>query len=135
MDNTPVVIHRGIVSTMERFVAYLLEEYKGVFPLWLAPVQAVLIPVNLEIHEAHVLKVLDKLRVKGFRVEADLTEETLSKKIRNHQTMKIPYQLVFGDNEVKDNTITYREYGSKKQFTVSLDEFIKLLDERIIKKI
>lgn len=134
-DNTPVVIHRGIVSTMERFVAYLLEEYKGVFPLWLAPVQAVLIPVNLEIHEAHVLKVLDKLRVKGFRVEADLTEETLSKKIRNHQTMKIPYQLVFGDNEVKDNTITYREYGSKKQFTVSLDEFIKLLEERIIKKI
>lgn len=134
-DNTPVVIHRGIVSTMERFVAYLLEEYKGIFPLWLAPVQAVLIPVNLEIHEAHVLKVLDKLRVKGFRVEVDLTEETLSKKIRNHQTMKVPYQLVFGDNEVKDNTITYREYGSKKQFTVKFVEFVKLLEEKINKKV
>lgn len=134
-DNTPVVIHRGIVSTMERFVAYLLEEYKGVFPLWLAPTQAVLIPVNLEIHEAHVLKVLNKLREKGFRVEVDLTEETLSKKIRNHQTMKIPYQLVFGDNEIRDNTITYREYGSKKQSTVSFDEFIELLEDRINKKV
>ncbi len=133
-DNTPVVIHRGIVSTMERFVAYLLEEYKGVFPLWLAPTQAVLIPVNLEIHETHVLNVLNKLRLKGFRVEADFTEETLSKKIRNHQTMKIPYQLVFGDNEVKDNTITYREYGSKKQFTVSYDAFVELLEDRINKK-
>lgn len=134
-DNTPVVIHRGIVSTMERFVAYLLEEYKGVFPLWLAPTQAVLIPVNLEIHEEHVLKVLNKLKEKGFRVEVDLTEETLSKKIRNHQTMKIPYQLVFGDNEIRDNTITYREYGSKKQSTVSFDEFIELLEDRINKKV
>ncbi len=134
-DNTPVVIHRGIVSTMERFVAYLLEEYKGVFPLWLAPTQAVLIPVNLEIHEEHVVKVLNKLRTKGFRVEVDLTEETLSKKIRNHQTMKIPYQLVFGDNEVRENTITYRCYGSKKQHTVKFDEFIELLEERINKKI
>ena len=134
-DKVPVVIHRGIVSTMERFVAYLLEEYKGVFPLWLAPTQAVLIPVNLSAHQTHVLDVQEKLLAHGFRVDVDLSEETLGKKIRQHQTMKIPYQLVFGDNEVNENTITYREYGSKKQQTVSMDEFIRLLNERLDKKV
>ncbi|MFA5720052.1 MAG: threonine--tRNA ligase, partial [Acholeplasmataceae bacterium] len=133
-DKIPVVIHRGIVSTMERFVAYLLEEYKGVFPLWLAPTQAVLIPVNLDAHKAHVLKVKEQLEKHHFRVSVDLSEETLGKKIRYHQTMKIPYQLVFGDNEVSNNTITYREYGSKVQHTISMNEFINLLHERIARK-
>lgn len=133
-DNIPVVIHRGIVSTMERFVAYLLEEYKGVFPLWLAPTQAVLIPVNSEAHEAHVLTVKEQLESQGYRVIVDTSDETLGKKIRHHQTMKIPYQLVFGDHEVNDHTITYRAYGSKTQHTITMDAFMALLNERMLRK-
>ncbi len=130
---TPVVIHRGIVSTMERFVAYLLEEFKGVLPLWLAPVQMALIPVNLTYHSDYTNKVKEILLNKGFRVEVDFREEKLGYKIRDHQTKKVPYQLVIGDNEVENNTLTYREYGKKEQTTLSIDEFVKML-EIIIKE-
>ncbi len=124
---TPVVIHRGIVSTMERFVAYLLEEYKGVFPLWLAPVQLVLIPVNNLYHQDYLNEVKEKLLKAGFRVESDFREEKLGYKIRDHQTKKVPFQLVIGDNEVNDKTITYRKYGDKEQVTLKLDEYISYL--------
>lgn len=130
-DHTPVVIHRGIVSTMERFVAYLIEEYKGVFPLWLAPVQLAIIPVNLNYHEAYAKLLHEKLQKSGFRVELDLRNEKLGYKIRDHQTSKIPYQLVVGDQEVENNTITYRKYGEKEQVTLPINEFIDMLYKKI----
>jgi threonyl-tRNA synthetase len=133
-EHVPVVIHRGIVSTMERFVAYLTEEHKGVFPLWLTPVQVVVIPVNLNYHEAYANKVYEKLRKADIRVELDIRDEKLGYKIREHQTSKVPYTLVIGDNEVENDTVTYREYGKKEQVTVKTADFIKLLHKRIDSK-
>src|SRR5690554_1279208 len=134
-NHRPVVIHRGVVSTMERFVAYLIEEYKGSFPLWLAPVQLKLIPVNLDIHKDYVMKLHEKLKKLGFRVASDFRNEKLGYKIREAQTLKIPYQLVIGDQEVESNTLTYRPYGSKEQVTLPVDAFIQLLNERIKDKV
>lgn len=125
LDNhRPVVIHRGVVSTMERFVAYLIEEYKGAFPTWLAPVQAVLIPVSLDAHLDVVEDLAAKLRMKNIRVEVDNRNEKLGYKIRQSQTQKIPYQIVIGDNEAENNTVSVRKYGEKDTNTIDLDAFI-----------
>jgi len=121
-NHRPVVIHRGIVSTMERFVAYLIEEYKGAFPFWLAPTQVMIIPVNLSIHAAYALEVKEAL--KGFRLELDDRNEKMGYKIRHAQTQKIPYTLVLGDVEMENKSITYRMFGSQDQITVPLDTFI-----------
>jgi len=125
----PVVIHRGIVSTMERFVAYLIERYKGAFPTWLAPVQAKIIPVNLDIHGDHAKDLQEKLALEGLRVEVDMRNEKMGYKIREAQTLKVPYQLVIGDSEMEENTVAVRKYGQKKTETVDLDKFIKMLKE------
>ncbi len=133
-DNTPVVIHRGIVSTMERFVAYLIEEYKGAFPLWLAPVQLKVIPVNLNFHEDFAVELSEIFKKRGIRVELDLRNEKLGYKIREAQTKKIPYQLVIGDKEVDNRSVTYRRYGKIDQTSVALDEFIELIENEINQK-
>ncbi|SFB83824.1 threonyl-tRNA synthetase [Alkalibacterium subtropicum] len=123
----PVVIHRGIVSTMERFVAYLIERYKGAFPTWLAPVQAKIIPVNLDIHGDYAKDLQEKLSLQGLRVEVDMRNEKMGYKIREAQTLKVPYQLVIGDSEMEEGTIAVRKYGEKKTETVDLDAFIEQL--------
>lgn len=120
----PVVIHRGVVSTMERFVAYLIEEYKGAFPTWLAPVQMEIIPVSIDAHLEHSKALQDKLVYAGFRTEIDERNEKLGYKIREAQTKKIPYALVIGDQEVENNTVNVRKYGEKDSETLPLDEFI-----------
>lgn len=125
----PVVIHRGIVSTMERFVAYLIEEYKGAFPFWLAPVQVKVLPVNVMHHMDYVIEVHEALKKAGFRVESDLREEKLGYKIRETQTMKVPYSLVLGDKEKQEKQVTYRKYGETEQITVSFDAFMQLIQQ------
>lgn len=125
----PVVIHRGVVSTMERFVAYLIERYKGAFPTWLAPVQAKVIPVNLDIHGDYAKDLQEKLALQGLRVEVDMRNEKMGYKIREAQTLKIPYQLVIGDSEMEEGTVAVRKYGEKKTETVDLDAFIATLKE------
>lgn len=127
----PVVIHRGVVSTMERFVAYLIEEYKGAFPTWLAPVQAKLIPVNDDAHGDHVEEIRRRMKAAGMRVEVDNRNEKMGYKIREAQTLKIPYQLVFGDNEIAENTVTVRRYGSKETLSMPFDEFLAQLEQDI----
>lgn len=124
-DQVPVVIHRGIVSTMERFVAFLIEEYKGAFPLWLSPVQAKVLPVNLNFHQDYAIEVQKQLHSLGFRVEVDLRNEKLGYKIREAQTKKIPIQLVIGDKEVEQKGVTYRLYGKEEQTFMPLPEFIE----------
>ncbi|HAJ69875.1 MAG: threonine--tRNA ligase [Alkalibacterium sp.] len=134
LDNhRPVVIHRGIVSTMERFVAYLIERYKGAFPTWLAPVQAKIIPVNLDIHGDYANELQGKLSSQGLRVEVDMRNEKMGYKIREAQTLKVPYQLVIGDNEMEENTVAVRKYGEKKTETIDLDVFVKTLKEEASK--
>lgn len=125
----PVVIHRGIVSTMERFVAYLIEEYKGAFPFWLAPVQVKVLPVNVMHHMDYVIEVHEAMKKAGYRVESDLREEKLGYKIRETQTMKIPYSLVLGDKEKQEKMVTYRKYGETDQITVSFDDFMQLIQK------
>jgi threonyl-tRNA synthetase len=128
----PVVIHRGIVSTMERFVAYLTEEYKGAFPFWLAPVQLKVIPVNNELHQAYANEITDILSKLGYRAELDVREEKLGYKIREAQTNKIPYQLVLGDQEKQEQSLTYRKYGEQAQVKVSLDDFLAMIQKEMI---
>ncbi|MGO2564491.1 MAG: threonine--tRNA ligase [Brochothrix thermosphacta] len=123
----PVVIHRGIVSTMERFVAYLIEEYKGAFPTWLAPVQVQIIPVNLDAHSDYAFELKEELKRAGFRVEVDVKNEKLGYKIREAQMQKIPFQLVVGDEEVANKAVNVRQYSEKESNTVSKDDFIKQL--------
>ncbi|EZP76430.1 threonyl-tRNA ligase [Parageobacillus genomosp. 1] len=130
----PVVIHRGVVSTMERFVAFLIEEYKGAFPTWLAPVQVKVIPVSLEAHLDYAYEVKEALQTKGFRVEVDERDEKIGYKIREAQIQKIPYMLVVGDKEIAENAVNVRKYGEQKSETVSLDDFIASLQKEVRRK-
>jgi threonyl-tRNA synthetase len=123
----PVVIHRGVVSTMERFVAFLIEEYKGAFPTWLAPVQVQVIPVSPDIHFDYAKQVREQLQAEGFRVELDDRNEKIGYKIREAQMQKTPYMLVVGDNEVAEKAVNVRKYGEQKSETVSFEDFISAL--------
>lgn len=120
----PVVIHRGVVSTMERFVAYLLEEYKGAFPTWLAPVQVQVIPVSPEIHFDYAKIVQEELKKAGIRVELDARNEKMGYKIREAQVQKIPYMLVVGDKEMEEKAVNVRKYGEQKSETMAFDTFL-----------
>lgn len=131
----PVVIHRGVVSTMERFVAFLTEETKGAFPTWLAPKQVQIIPVNVDLHYDYARQLQDELKSQGVRVSIDDRNEKMGYKIREAQMQKIPYQIVVGDKEVENNEVNVRRYGSQDQETVEKDEFIwNLVDEIRLKK-
>ncbi|WP_223901558.1 threonine--tRNA ligase [Lactobacillus laiwuensis] len=130
-EHRPVMIHRGIVGTMERFIAYLIEIYKGAFPTWLAPVQVEVIPVNLDAHSDYAKKVRDELNKRGFRAEADLRNEKLGYKIRESQTQKVPYTLVLGDKELKDNGVNVRRYGTEEEVAKSFDEFISEIKQDV----
>ena len=126
----PILVHGGIIGTLERFMSILLESNKGVFPLWLAPVQVQLIPVA-SVHEKFCDEFAQRLLNHGVRVEVDHTDERLGKKIRNGQIRKIPYQIVFGDEEIKSQTISYREYGKSEITNVPMAEFGNILIKRI----
>lgn len=130
----PVVIHRAILGSLDRFVAFLLEETKGNLPLWLAPTQVQVIPVKLEYHDEYAKELVAKLRKAHFRVNNDNRDEKLGYRIREAQLKKIPYQLVLGDNERDNGTVTYRKHGEKKQTTVTFEEFVELLNTEVENK-
>ncbi|WP_026693697.1 threonine--tRNA ligase [Peribacillus kribbensis] len=132
-QHRPVVIHRGVVSTMERFVAFLIEEYKGAFPTWLAPVQVQVIPVSPEVHLDYAKEVQEKLRAQGLRVELDHRDEKIGYKIREAQMQKIPYMLVVGDNEAADGAVNVRKYGEQKSETMSYDQFESMIVNQVRK--
>ncbi|MFB3225790.1 MULTISPECIES: threonine--tRNA ligase [Exiguobacterium] len=129
-DHRPVVLHRGVVSTMERFVAYLIEEYKGAFPTWLAPVQVKLIPVS-GVHEDYAREIKAILLKKGIRVETDFRDEKLGYRIREAQVNKVPVMLVLGDKEVESREVNIRRYGSKDSSNASLEQFVADLEQEI----
>ncbi|AST92815.1 MULTISPECIES: threonine--tRNA ligase [Sutcliffiella] len=132
-QHRPVVIHRGVVSTMERFVAFLIEEYKGAFPTWLAPVQVQVIPVSPEAHFDYAKEVQDRLKAEGIRVELDERNEKIGYKIREAQMQKIPYMLVLGDNEIQEKAVNVRKYGEQKSETIPLEQFLQQLVAEIKK--
>ncbi|MCK9536220.1 MAG: threonine--tRNA ligase [Bacilli bacterium] len=123
----PVMLHRALFGSLERFIGILIEHYGGAFPTWLAPIQAILIPVSNEHHRHYVEKIRDLLLKNGIRVEVDFRDEKLGYKIRDAQVQKIPYQLVFGDKETNSDQVTYRRYRSEGTVTVEIDSFIKMI--------
>lgn len=131
---TPVVIHRAIFGTFDRFTAFLIEETKGTFPTWLAPTQVEVIPVSSEFQGDYAREVTEKLKEQGIRAELDDRNEKLGYRLREAQTKKVPYTLILGDNEKQDNTISYRLHGQKETTTVSQAEFIKLIKKEIDNK-
>lgn len=131
----PVMLHRVIFGSIERFIGILIEHFAGAFPLWLAPTQVKVIPVKNEYHLGYASEVMRLLEEKGIRVEMDSREEKLGYRIREAQMKKIPYQLVLGDKEKENRTVTYRQYGEQKQTTISLDKFIEIILKEIDEKV
>ncbi|MFA7561629.1 MAG: threonine--tRNA ligase [Candidatus Izemoplasmatales bacterium] len=127
----PVMLHRAIFGSIERFIGILIEHYGGAFPTWLAPLQVEVIPVNNDYHLEFSKDLVEKLKTNKIRVELDNRDEKLGYKIREAQTKKIPYQLVIGDKEVEADEVTYRRYGEKEQTTIKVNEFINLISEEI----
>ena len=123
-EHMPVMIHRGIVGTMERFIAYLTEIYKGAFPTWLAPEQVHIIPVSDDKHGDYAEQIAKKMKAANLRVVVDHRNEKMGYKIRESQTQKVPYTLVVGDDEVKGNSVSVWKYGEKEQNEMSMDAFM-----------
>ena len=128
---TPVVLHRAVFGSIDRFIAFYLEETKGALPLWLSPLQINIIPVNNEYHLEYATNLLNKLKEKELRVELDSRDEKMGYKIRESQMKKIPYTLVLGNNERDNNTVTYRKYGEEATTTVSVEDFINMIEKQI----
>ena len=128
---TPVVLHRAIFGTFDRFTAFILEETKGSLPTWLSPVQVNIIPVNNEYHLDYSLKLKEKLASLNIRCELDSRDEKLGYKMRESQTRKIPYTLVIGDKERDNNAVNYRVHGTQETISLPIDEFISLIIDEI----
>lgn len=122
-NHRPVMLHRGIVGTMERFTAYLIEMYKGAFPTWLSPLQVQIIPVNLGAHGAYAEQVKKQLQDAGLRANVETKDAKMGYLIREAQTNKVPYTLVLGDAEVAGQTVTVRQYGEEKTETMTFSAF------------
>lgn len=127
----PVMIHRAIYGSLERFIGILIEHYAGNFPLWLAPVQATFIPVNLDAHGEYVRNIYNKFREAGLRVKLDDRNESMGRKIRDSQTSKVPYQIIIGDKEMETNTLSIRKYGEQKSTDVNTEEFMNEILENV----
>ena len=123
-QHRPVMIHRGVVGTMERFVAYLTEIYKGAFPTWLSPEQVVIIPVSDEKHGAYADELAKKFKAAQIRAKVDHRNEKMGYKIREAQTQKVPYTLVVGEDEMANNSVSVRKYGEKDQNGMTVDAFM-----------
>ena len=130
-EHQPVMIHRGVVGTMERFMAYLTEIYKGAFPTWLAPEQVHIIPVNEEAHGEYADDLAKKMKAANIRVNVDHRNEKMGYKIREAQTQKVPYTLVVGDDEKNNNGVSVRKYGEKEQNEMSQEAFMNEILEDI----
>ena len=132
---TPVVLHRAIFGSIDRFMAYYLEETKGYLPVWLAPKQVEVVPVNIQYHEEYSKEVFEALKKAGFRVSLDARNEKLGYKLRESVIKKVPYMLILGQREVDEKLVSYRRAGSEETTTVSLEEFIELLNNDIQNKV
>ena len=132
---TPVVLHRAIFGSIDRFMAYYLEETKGYLPVWLAPKQIEVVPVNIQYHEEYANEVFNALKEAGFRVGIDARNEKLGYKLRESVIKKIPYMLILGQKEVDEKLVSYRRAGSEETTTLKLEEFIELINSDIKNKV
>ena len=129
----PVMLHRVVFGSIERFIGIIIEEYGGAFPTWLAPVQCAVLPVNGEVakHEDYAKKVVAALQEAKVRAELEDSNDKVGYRLRNAQVQKIPFTLVLGDKEAENESVTYRIYGSEKQVSVPLQDFIKIIRKSI----
>ena len=130
----PIMVHRAVLGSYERFLVLLLEQTKGVLPIWLSPVQVNIIPVNINYHDEYCKKLKEKLLKEDIRAEYDDSEESMNKKIRQSNIMKNPYTIIIGDKEQDNNFISYKKYGSNETILKSIDEFINQIKEEIKKR-
>ena len=128
---TPVVLHRAILGSLDRTIAYYLEETKGILPIFLSPVQANIIPVNMQYHDVYAKEIYDLLKDNDIRVEYDNRDEKMNYKIRESVTRKIPITIILGDKEKENGNISYRRYGKDETITVSKEDFITLIKNEI----
>ncbi len=131
---TPVMVHRAVLGSYERFLALLLEQFKGVLPIWLSPVQVNIIPINMKYHDEYCRKIQQLLEDENIRVEYDISKEQLGKKIRQSNIMKNPLTLILGDNERDNNLISFRKLGSEETKTMSIAEFLEFIKIEINKR-
>lgn len=127
----PIMLHRAILGSFERFIGIITEHFAGAFPVWCTPVQIKILPVNNNFHLDYAKELMEEFKKNNFRVELDDSEEKLGYRLRLTQLQKIPYTLVIGDNEKENGTVTYRKFGSPKQTTVTKEEFISMLKKEI----
>lgn len=130
----PVMVHRAVLGSYERFMVLLLEQFKGVLPVWLSPVQVNIVPVNIKYHDEYCKKIFDILNEEDIRVSYDDSKESMNKKVRQSNIMKNPYTVIIGDNERDNNLISYRKYNSDETISLSIDEFIKFIKDEIKKR-
>ena len=130
----PVMVHRAVLGSYERFLVLLLEQFKGVLPVWLSPVQVNIVPVNLRYHDEYCRKIFELLEEEEIRVNYDDSKENMGKKIRESNMMKNPYTIIIGDNERDNNLISYRKYGSEETYSMSISEFLVFIKEEIKKR-
>ena len=128
---TPVMVHRAVLGSYERFLVLLLEQFKGVLPVWLSPVQVNIVPVNMKYHDEYCQKLKQILVDEDIRVSYDDSKEQMGKKIRQSNVMKNPFTLIIGDNERDNNLISFRKYGSEETISMSVEEFIKFIKNEI----
>ena len=128
---TPVMVHRAVLGSYERFLVLLLEQFKGVLPVWLSPVQVNIVPVNMKYHDEYCQKLKQLLIDEDIRVSYDDSKEQMGKKIRQSNVMKNPFTLIIGDNERDNNLISFRKYGSEETISMSVEEFIKFIKDEI----
>ncbi len=130
----PIMLHRALFGSIERFIGIITEHFAGAFPTWLAPIQVDILPVNNLYHLEYTRELVELFEDQGIRTKLDDREEKLGYRLREAQVTKIPYSLVIGDNEVANKTVTYRRYGEKDQHSVSLNEFLELIHDEIKNK-
>jgi threonyl-tRNA synthetase len=129
----PVILHRAVLGTFERFIGILIENCAGKFPLWLAPVQIVVAPITNDFDD-YATEVVDKLKAQGFRVEADLAHEKINAKIREHSLRKVPYILAVGGREKESGSVAVRKFGEEGQKVMAFDEFLAMAKEQIVNR-
>lgn len=131
---TPVMVHRAVLGSYERFLVLLLEQFKGVLPIWLSPVQVNIIPVHIKYHDEYCKKIFELLNDEDIRVSYDDSKENMGKKIRQSHMMKNPYTLIIGDKERDDYLVSYRPYGSEETYSMGVIEFVALIKKEIKKR-
>ena len=127
----PIMLHRAILGSFERFIGIITEHFAGAFPTWCTPVQVKVLPVNNEYHLEYAKEIVNLFKEHNLRVELDDSQEKLGYRMRNAQMSKIPYTIVIGDKENENHSVTYRKYGNEKQITVPVEEFIALIAKEI----